>query len=414
MRRIWGKRFPVGYEIVRYRPEFRDGVLKLLESLWGANPDLNAACLEWKYQRNPYQSEPLLYLALDRGRAVGMRGFCGAKWVVGVGQEEFCIPMACDLVVAPDHRNRGLISKIMRFALDDLRKRGTEYVFNMSASPITFMNSLAMGWRGIGTLEKAIRENARETPRERLKRFLERWPSIFSLAKSIKNQPLVRLAAHSIKNQPPMRRSAHFTTSSSSAMEHPFSQLDENFHASKGPNSSGIFLQKSPRPEAMADLVQRLGNNGRIRHIRDRRYLAWRFQYPLSAYRFLYWGESKLEGYLALEASVFPPRSRHSEVIISDWEAADDRVFGALLKKAIRFGQFSEMVAWKKAVPGPARKVLDDFGFRPQEAPAMMLQHRPTVLVRATGDNTDSEDWRLAGERLIDASRWDVRRIYAL
>ena len=128
------------YEIVRYQPEFHEGVLKLLEGLWSPSPALNAACLEWKHERNPYQREPLLYLALHQGRVVGMRGMCGAKWEAGVPRREFAIPCACDLVIAPDHRNRGLISKIMRFAFDDLKQRGTEYVFNLSAGSVTFLN----------------------------------------------------------------------------------------------------------------------------------------------------------------------------------------------------------------------------------------------------------------------------------
>lgn len=390
------------YEIVRYRQEFKEGVLKLLEGLWGPSPALNAACLEWKYERNPYQSEPLLYLALHGGRVVGMRGMCGAKWEAGMPPEQFVIPCAADLVIAPEHRNRGVISKIMRFAFDDLKARGTEYVFNLSAGGVTFLNSLAMGWRSIGCLQKVSREDTREPAKERLKRFLGRWPPALSLARAIKNLPFIE----------PRARAAAAALEAERAM--PFSRLDKNFHSRRGWRNLRTSLEMSPRAEAMADLVRRIGSDGRIRHVRDREYFAWRSQYPSRTYRYLYWGSSRLEGYLVLQATGLSSNGRRPRVTISDWEATSTRVFQALMKTAIRLGEFGEMVAWGKAVPRPAGEVLEKAGFRDQKESRGKPQYRPTVLVRATDDGKDAGEWRMAGNELLDASRWDVRQFYSL
>jgi hypothetical protein len=46
----------------------------------------------------------------------------------------------------------------------------------------------------------------------------------------------------------------------------------------------------------MADLVRRLGHDGRLRHVRDERYLAWRYRNPLYEYRFLVRESDRLEG----------------------------------------------------------------------------------------------------------------------
>ena len=88
----------------------------------------------------------------------------------------------------------------------------------------------------------------------------------------------------------------------------------------------------------MADLVARQAYDGRIRHVRDARYLAWRFQNPLHEYRFLLAGGDRLHGYLVLQAYRL---SRHGAANIVDWEASDPAVRRALLHAAVEWGGFS-------------------------------------------------------------------------
>ena len=85
----------------------------------------------------------------------------------------------------------------------------------------------------------------------------------------------------------------------------------------------------------MAELVERLGHDGRIRHVRDREYFAWRFLNPRASYRFLYAQSARLEGYLVLAAQ---PGRPDWGVRLVDWEAVDDRVRRALLVAAFQKG----------------------------------------------------------------------------
>lgn len=392
----------MGYEVVKYRPEFREGVLKLLEMLWSSSHAVNDACFEWKHERNPYLSQPLLYLALHSGRVVGMRGICGAKWEAGSPRREFLTPCACDLVVAPDHRNRGVISRIMRFALDDLRRRGFEYILNLSAGPVTFMNSLAMGWRSTGPVGVVGLKAIRETRAEQLKRVLARWPPALSFARSVKNLPFLQACTRPL------------TFPSSVDVAAPFSHLDENLRHSAGRGSRRVWLSEQPQPEAMADLVQRIGGDGRIRHVRDRRYFAWRYRNPLHAYRFLYCGQSRLEGYLVLQARAHSPHRIYPTIEIPDWEATGPMVFDDLLTAAIRCGDFEEMRSWEKVWPAHARNALEKARFRPHKLADSKLEYGPTVLVRSMANTQDPAEWRLAGAHLLDPSRWDLRPVYAL
>lgn len=71
----------VEYEIVKYRPEFKSQILELQTHLWIPDLSVNAAYLEWKYDRNPYVDTPLIFLALRAGETVGMKGMGGRRQV---------------------------------------------------------------------------------------------------------------------------------------------------------------------------------------------------------------------------------------------------------------------------------------------------------------------------------------------
>jgi hypothetical protein len=68
------------FEIIQYSRAVKETVLELQTDLWSSDRALNAAYLEWKYESNPYEKEPLIYLAMNQGRAVGMRGAFATKW----------------------------------------------------------------------------------------------------------------------------------------------------------------------------------------------------------------------------------------------------------------------------------------------------------------------------------------------
>ena len=68
------------YEIVKYCPKFWNQILKLQKHHLSQDMAVNAAYLEWKYDRNPYIDRTLIYVALSGGQLVGMVGAYGAKW----------------------------------------------------------------------------------------------------------------------------------------------------------------------------------------------------------------------------------------------------------------------------------------------------------------------------------------------
>ena len=377
------------YTMANYQPEFKNQVVELQKHLWSPSADLNTAYLEWKYERNPYLDTPLIYLALYDGEVVGMRGMFGSRWEIGSPSKTFLGLCAEDMVVAPNHRNRGLVTKIMRFALNDLGNRGYSHVFSLSAGAVTFLASLAMGWRKVGSMQRMCWNPNQVSFLQRSRRFII-GHSLFWRFFDKFPSPLHQWAVR----------------------QRPLYHLDRKRFRRRFKVSPCLSVQQAPRPEEMADLVRQIGNDGRIRHVRDRTYFSWRFQNPLSRYRFLFWDEAGLKGYLVLQEYVSRYLSR-TKVNIVDWEATSVNICAELLRAAITLCDFTEMVAWSATMDGEKKILLRDTGFNPADDSKGMAQHQHCLLVRTVQDEMLDTDWAIDNVPLLDMANWDVRMIFS-
>ena len=372
------------YEVVRYRPQLRRQVAALQRHLWRGDEATNAAYLEWKYERNPYLPAPLIYLALDGDRVVGMRGMYGSCWEIGPRGERFLIPCADDFVIAPEHRNRGLFGRIMTAAFTDLAAEGHRCAFSLSPGPVTLAGSLVSGWRSLGPVHE-VRRKTRDpaAPFRRLGARMHALPLLWRWANVISEQGW-RLRRHA------------------------FRRLDRT--APPTPASGSVWLERAPRVEAMAELIARIGHDGRARQVRDAQYLEWRFANPLHEYRFLFAGGDRLEGYLVLQVYRLDP---HRGANVVDWEAATLAIRGELLRRALEWGGFIELSAWTVTLPETTRGLLAKASFAP--APGGRLTREGTsLLVRAFDRRGPAADPVLGGRRLLDVSNWDMRMLYSM
>lgn len=369
------------YELIAYRPELKGQVARLQRHLWRGDEATNAAYLEWKYERNPYFDAPLIHVVLHEGEAVAMRGVFGSCWEMGPRSERFCVPCADDLVIAPAHRNRRLLGRIMQALLADLAGRGHRCAFSLSPGPVTLAGSLAGGWRPVGAVNEV----------RRLGRAGRSWRA--RVAERMRALPYAWRWASRVAEPPPGRA--------------PFRRLDRAAVRSPG---RGVWLAPGPRPAEMADLVGRLGHDGRLRHVRDAQYLAWRFSNPQHEYRFLFAGGESLDGYLVLQAYRL---DEDRGVNIVDWEAATAAARSALLRAVLEWGRFAELSAWTSALPGAARAELAGAGFvRADRGP--LMRHGVTLLARGVGAGGGPIEPALGGRPVIDASSWDMRMLYSM
>ena len=243
----------------------------------------------------------------------------------------------------------------MATALTDLAARGYAYVFNLSAGTVTKSGSLLQGWRAVGSLK----------------------PMDWNLTGRV----------------------------SSAEKARQFDELERNGRGRK----SNVTVGQAPRPESMAELVERIGYHGNIRHVRDPEYFAWRFRNPLSSYRFLFWGESRLEGYLVLQRRIY---SDKLWVNVVDWEFVDDRVGAELLRAAVDWGGFDKITIWSATLSESAKATLQSNRFNLWNE-VKYFASIPTVLVKRIQDQIKNAEWTLNDMRLLDIGSWDLRMVYS-
>jgi hypothetical protein len=147
----------MSYHFKRYQPKYKDEIVHLQSALWGPDLALNSAYLSWKYEENPYINQPLIYLALQNERVVGMRGLCGAQWEIGRTGQSVVLPCAGDTVIAQEHRNRGLLRQLLQFMHTDTALTAFPYMLNFSATAPVYFCSLSEGWRVIGAYGSLVR-----------------------------------------------------------------------------------------------------------------------------------------------------------------------------------------------------------------------------------------------------------------
>jgi len=357
-----------GYEIVKYRPDLRPQVLQLQTHLWSRDLDANGAYFRWKYEENPYCPEPLVHLAVYDGQIVGMRGMCGARWQVGAPPETFLAPYADDLVVAPEHRDRGLFTRIMRASLDELAGRGVDYVFNLSAGRVTSIGSLSMGWKSAGGMRPVGRRSRR-----------------------------VLMQQGSNKLWPRPRRGS-------------FARLDRADGQLRKYGRTTVSLSRNARPKAMEHLIARLQLDGRFRHVRDATYFAWRFRNPFREYRFLYAGDDPLEGYMVLQSQRGGDGA--ARVNIVDWQGTEASTRMTLLDVALK-AEFAELVIWPATLDAETRDLLGRRSFKPVDE-ADAARGVPGVLIRPVRDDALRTEWSIGGRRLLDLANWDVTMLYSM
>jgi hypothetical protein len=182
-----------------------------------------------------------------------------------------------------------------------------------------------------------------------------------------------------------------------------FSDLDSNARDHRHP----VSLSREPRPKAMADLVEQLGGDGRIRHVRDHTFFSWRYCNPRACYRFLFRGGEDLDGYMVLQKV-----AGIKQVNIVDWEGRNPRVLSDLLDAAINWGQFRILGTWGTALSSSVIETLLTAGFSYAHAAADSPgRYDGHFLLRLLG--ADAENGNILGYHPLEHDNWDLRMIYS-
>jgi len=347
------------YSVQRYRPELRNAVLNLQRRHWSPDASWNAEYFGWKYDQNPYMQDPCISLIFHRDELVGMRAAFGSRW--RRGNEECTVPCAGDSVITPPHRGLGLFRHIIAGLELDVEERGFSSLLNLSAGAATYLLSLRGGWHCLGSFAMMQAEAGPQ------------------------------IGAHDWRSPMDLRQAGLFAS------------FDSQIHKAKARWGSRLVADSKPRPREMAELARLTGAGDRIQHVRDEEYFNWRFRNPLSEYRFLYWGEGRLSGYLVLRVVL----NRHNPgYYLADWEAEDLEVKRELLEAARLLACDAPMRVWSATLSPESLGLLGRAGFQTVPISSLSKRYEPGLLVKSLGRSAKSEEpeWLES-----DISNWALR-----
>ena len=379
------------YRLEIFEPGMLDSVADLRRSLWGRSRSSNRAYLEWKYLQNPYLADPLIYVALAGDRVVGMRGMYGTGWLAPGVDGHVVLPCAADSGIATEYRDQGLFADLTGFAVADLKRRGFQYVINMSATPANYVTSImTMGWKKVGSYDPLLRTRDPIQPRQPTLQQIGAGTRSRRLVGALKNSTLVRSTVRNLRD---LRRGV--------LAKDPFVELDR---ADPLRGSQPVQVTDLPRPSVMGQLVAQSARAAAIRHVRDETYYAWRYRNPLATYRFVFLGGDQPQAFLVLHGT-----EADKAIHVVDW-AGDPAGVGDLLDVSILGGKPARVGAWGATVPAEIRSRLDQAGFAPDRSSPMA--RRGGLIVKSLADG-EPGTWAVGSSQLLNLANWDLHMIFS-
>ncbi|MEE9367711.1 MAG: GNAT family N-acetyltransferase [Pontiella sp.] len=378
------------YQIQQYTPDLWKQVCKIQSDIWMSSTKLAGAYLDWKYVRNPYIQEPLIYVASYNDQVVAMRAMYGTCWEAGEDKQNLILPLASDAGISPEHRDRGIFQELSNYAADDLRTRGYSHILNFSPTPSNYVVSImTMGWKRIGSKETLSRYSNIKPPQQSSGDSAGETASRSSTGENLKR----RVVNVGVSTGRKIKKALGV---------HAFTEMDQNIRK----QGNHLSLSKEPRPQQMQNLIQQLGSDGRLRQIRDQTYFAWRFGNPLYTYRFLFWGDDEIDGYLILQNVV-----GRRQVNIIDWEGRNSQIRAGLLDAAIRLGQFKTMTIWGATLSDSTIETLQKIGFSNENSGRDSFNRHGQFMLKQLA--SEPSDGTILGRNPLDKNSWDLRTVYS-
>lgn len=143
-------------KIKKYSKNYKSRLIELLQFLW-KNPDESERIkkFEWLYEKNPYQKEPFIYVALDDEKLVASRAFVPSNFTVdGSIIKIFC---GADAIIHPDYRRRGIFSQLQSALIKDIRTLFPEkcIIIELSANQASTPGLLKLGLQQTNGIKKS-------------------------------------------------------------------------------------------------------------------------------------------------------------------------------------------------------------------------------------------------------------------
>jgi len=352
------------YEVRRYRPEDRAGVLALDDAVWDRNR--GGRWFDWKYGQNPYVDHVPLFVAVRGDEVVGARPFMAFR--LRAGDETALALQPADTMVDSDHRRQGIFTRMTERAIEFYRERGVELFFNFP-NEASLPGYRKLGWRTVDDKRTFYRVQSPDA-------FVPQYTD--GRAATLLGQ----LAA-------PIVRGYH----------------DVRTELAQPPPELSIDRRAGVDADALAELYRRNRPNQLHAH-RDAEFYGWRFDSPV-------WSHSTYVAAADGDPAVgLVTRTRTTndgitiaqiaEVVPMDGGRRWRDALAELLGDALADHADADIVAITGAVVPD--DVLTDYGFAPDDRLPLskFSDHRCALVVRPL----DGESWSLNGRDLTRSVNW--------
>lgn len=378
----------MNFEILRYSCDFEDHIdqiARLKTINWGLDFDVFRSYAKWNYLDRPHSNPPLIYFARVGEEIVAMRGAYETTWQVNKASPRFNALCSADLLILKEYRNKGLYKEFAEYVMEDLCKMGVRYFFSFTATPLNSMISLSIGWKAIGkinTMKNQFRTNR---------------PKAISLAKNLAGPRAIKFLKKAGLNLILERR----------RKDDP-QRNDVIDNRARTHLPSRMRLENRPRPLEMARLVDTTLPKDKITLVRDESFFAWRYNNPLSKYRFLYWYDDGLKGYLVLQSHLYSIESLGTFKIL-ELEASNSSIKIELLNAVISIMNEGSISVWSNMLDQDSYEFLASKGFKEENSTKSVQDSLRTMLIRPIGKHDDEIVFQ--GLNLLDSDNWDFKMI---
>lgn len=348
-----------GYTIRQFRPADTDDFLELNAEVLGEGAH-GREWFSWKYEANPYVDHVPIVVAELEGDLVGARPFFGLS--MAVAGRQYTALQPGDTMVHPDHRRKGLFTRMTERAIDRYEREEPAFFFNFP-NDRSLKGYLKLGWHRVGTLPRSYRVN--DPTRVLASRYDDRRLAVAGTVAT-------RLVAG-------------------------YDRLREA--VAPAPRDVPIRREETVPADVLASIYRR-GVPEEIHAVRDEQFYEWRFDNPDWEYTTYYTEDRTVGAVVGASASSGPDVTRIVDVVPLTRRGGTDQLV-ALLDRILAAHSESALFVAPTSVLPPS--VLRGFGFLSEGTPPLsLLTDGRAHVVRSLGE------WELRGIDVREPNNWQI------
>jgi hypothetical protein len=340
---------------VKYEATYKEGLLELLKHMWQyLNYLERKEKFEWRYEQNPYTTNPHIYLAIDGDQIAGFRAFVVQKFKLE--ERVITIFSPADAIVHPDYRRRGIFSRLNEIFIQDVSStnESTSFILNLTSNQYSTPGCIKQGWKMT----------------DGSKSFYYRISPLSFIMQKKKKQEKIE-------------------------------PLNNSYSLSHGIN---VEFTSTIRIQETVAFNNNYSNKKVFTNLRDEAFYNWRYYFKVKEYQYVYcYKDDALVGYLIIN------RMKWNHYSLIEYGAVDKTFFRLMIKLAMRKLKTPFIRAW--AFERNDKLLLKSSLFIHEHPKILKFigKERLPVLVRPCTEKAAEVDFLIDGLDLRSIDNWQIQ-----